>query len=76
MAKGQAELEIVLFSEIPLVKGVQVVGPLPKDMQGYLGFQVSVGANTKNGDGARKAIQYLIAPAAAPILKATGMEAK
>jgi molybdate transport system substrate-binding protein len=76
VAQGQAEVEIVPLSEIPLVHGVQTLGPLPGALQEYLRFQASVSANAKDAAAAKKAIQFLTGPAAAPVLKAHGMEAK
>jgi len=74
VATGQSELEIVPLSEVGLVKGVQIAGALPGDLQNYLRFQASVGANAKDAATAKKAIQFLTSPAAAPTFKAKGME--
>lgn len=76
VAQGQAEVEIVPLSEIPLVHGVQTLGPLPGALQEYLRFQASVSASAKDAAAAKKVIQFLTAPAAATVLKAHGMEAK
>jgi molybdate transport system substrate-binding protein len=75
VAEGRSEIEIVPLSEVPLVAGVQILGPLPGDLQNYLHFQASVGANAKDAAAAKKAIQYLTSSAAAPVFKAKGMEA-
>ena len=76
VAEGRSELDILPLSEIPLVKGVRTAGPLPGDLQNYLRFQVSVGVNAKDAVSAKKAIQFLTSPAAAPTFKAKGMETK
>jgi molybdate transport system substrate-binding protein len=76
VAQGKAEIEIVPLSEIPLVHGVETLGPLPGDLQNYLRFQASLGANAKDAAGAKKVIQSLTSPAAAPVFKAKGMEAR
>ena len=76
VASGKAEIEIVPLSEVPLVHGVEILGPLPGDLQNYLHFQASVGASAKDAAGAKKVIQFLTSPAAAPVLKAKGMEPK
>src|SRR3989442_315137 len=70
------KIEIVPLSELPLVKGVQAAGPLPGDLQNYLRFQASVAASAKDPAAAKKAIQFLTSPAAAPVFKAKGMETK
>jgi molybdate transport system substrate-binding protein len=76
VAQGQSEIEIIPLSEIPLVGGVEILGPLPGDLQNYLRFQASVGSNANDPGAARKAIQFLTSLAAAPAFKAKGMEAK
>jgi len=76
VAHGQSEIEIIPLSEIPLVGGVETLGPLPGDLQNYLRFQASVSASAKDPGAARKAIQFLTSPAAAPVFKSKGMEAK
>ena len=75
VAQGRSEIEIVPLSEVPLVAGVEILGPLPGDLQNYLHFQASVGTKAKDPAAAKKAIQYLTSPAAAPIFKTKGMEA-
>jgi molybdate transport system substrate-binding protein len=76
VAEGRSELDILPLSEIPLVKGVRVAGPLPGDLQNYLIFQASVGAHATEPGPAKKAIQFLTSPAAAAMFKAKGMETK
>jgi molybdate transport system substrate-binding protein len=76
VAQGHSEVEIIPLSEIPLVAGVQTLGPLPGDLQNFLHFQASVGANAKDAATAKKVIQFLTSAAAAPTYKAKGMEAK
>ncbi|MEO8052862.1 MAG: substrate-binding domain-containing protein [Acidobacteriota bacterium] len=76
VAQGRTEIEIVPLSEIPLVNGVQILGPLPGDLQHYLRFQAALSANAKDAGAATKAIQFLTSPAAAPVFKAKGMEPK
>lgn len=75
VAEGRSELDILPMSEIPLVKGVQIAGPLPGDLQHYLRFQASVGAHAKEPGSAKNAIQFLTSPAAVAAFKAKGMEA-
>ena len=76
VARGQSDVEIVPLSEIGLVPGVEALGPLPGDLQNYLRFQASVSAGAKDAAGAKKAIQFLTSPAAAPVFKAKGLETK
>ena len=76
VSEGKAEIEIVPLSEVPLVHGVEILGPLPGDLQNTLHFQASLGASAKAAAGAKKVIQYLTSPAAEPVLRSKGMEPK
>lgn len=70
VAKGETELEIIPISEIPLVRGVQILGPLPGELQSYVRFQASVSMTAGDAAVARKAIAFLISPVAAAVFKA------
>jgi molybdate transport system substrate-binding protein len=74
VAAGQADLVMTLMSEIVGVHGIELVGPLPADVQGYVNFAAGVGAKATNAEAAQKAIQFLTGPGAAPTYKALGME--
>jgi molybdate transport system substrate-binding protein len=77
VAEGKAEIVMTLTSEIlPAAPGVVLVGPLPAEVQGYVVFHAGVGTNAKNADGAKALVQFLKGPAAAPVYKAKGMEAR
>jgi molybdate transport system substrate-binding protein len=77
VAQGKADIVLTLVSEIlPAAPGVVLVGPLPPEVQGYVNFRAGVAANAKNVDGAKALVQFLKGPAAAPIYKAKGMEAR
>jgi molybdate transport system substrate-binding protein len=77
VADGKAEIVLTLVSEIlPAAPGVTLVGPLPAEVQGYVTFRAGVGTNAKNANEAKALVQYLKGPAAAPVYKAKGMEAR
>jgi molybdate transport system substrate-binding protein len=77
VAQGKADIVLTLESEIlPAAPGVVLIGPLPAEVQGYVTFHAGVGANAKNADGAKALVQFLKGPAAKPIYKAKGMEAR
>jgi len=75
VAKGKADLVLTLASEILPVHGIELVGPLPESLQGYVNFAAGVAAQTGNAEAAKSIIQFLTGPAAAPVYKAKGMEA-
>lgn len=74
VAHGQAELLITLVSEIVTVPGVDLVGPLPSEVQGYINFAAGVGSKAENADAANKVIGFLSSAAAAPTYKSGGLE--
>jgi molybdate transport system substrate-binding protein len=74
VAEGSAEMVLTLVSEILPAKGVELVGPLPADVQHYVNFAAGIGANSKNADAGKVVAKFLSGPAIRPTLKAKGME--
>lgn len=74
VASGQAELGFTQISEILPHPGVELAGPLPPGIQVYTAFQAVVGSNARQPEAARRLIEFLTAPAAAPVIRAKGME--
>ena len=75
VADGSAELILTLVSEIIPAPGVQLVGPLPAEVQNYVSMSAGVGAKATNSEAAKALIKFLSGPSVAPTLKAKGMEA-
>jgi molybdate transport system substrate-binding protein len=74
IASGEAELGIHQISEIVPVKGVTLVGPLPKEIQNTTTYAAGRSASTKDKEGADELIKYLSGPDAAAVLKSKGMD--
>ncbi len=74
IASGEAELGIHQISEIVPVKGVTLVGPLPKEIQSTTTYAAGLGASAKDPAAAKALIQYLSGPDAAAVLKSKGMD--
>lgn len=74
VAKGEAEIGIQQISEIIPVAGVELVGPLPSELQHMTIFSAAVGAGARNADSARRFVEFITSAAAAPVIKAKGME--
>ncbi len=74
VADGSVEMVLTLVSEILPAKGVDLVGPLPADVQHYVDFAVGIGPNSKNTDAGKALMKFFAGPAVAPTLKAKGME--
>jgi molybdate transport system substrate-binding protein len=76
LAKREAEMGIVQPMVVLGVPGVELVGPLPAELQNTTDFVfwAGVGASTKEAETATAFIKYLLAPDAARAIKAKGME--
>jgi molybdate transport system substrate-binding protein len=74
VADGSAGMIMTLVSEILPAPGVQLVGPLPADVQHYVNFATGISPNTKNTDAGKALAKFFSSPAVAPSLKAKGME--
>jgi molybdate transport system substrate-binding protein len=73
VARGEAEIGFQQVCELLPVPGVDLVGPLPPDIQEITTFSSGVHAKAKAPEAARALVEFLIAPAAAPVIKAKGM---
>ena len=74
VASGIVELGIAPVSEILPVRGVDLVGPFPKEVQSYVELTGAVGANAKEKEEAKKLLAFIIAPANLQVIKMKGME--
>lgn len=74
VASGEAELAFQQISELLPVPGIELVGPLPADIQKITVFSAGLHIGAKAPDAARALVEFLTAPAAAPITRKKGME--
>ena len=74
VAKGELELGVVVITQILTTPGVDLVGPLPPDIQFYISFEGAVSSQSRAPDAARALIRFLTGPVAIPVIKAQGME--
>ncbi len=74
VAKGEIELGMVVMTQIVTTAGVELVGPIPNEIQFYVRWFGGVTANSKAPEAARDFLKFLTGPAADPILKGQGME--
>ena len=74
VAKGELELGIGLTTQILTTDGVELVGPLPEEIQFYIAFAAGVSAQSQVPDAARALLNYLRSPAVIIVIKKQGME--
>jgi molybdate transport system substrate-binding protein len=73
LVAGDIDLGASQIPELMAVPGVDVVGPLPAELQTVTIFSVGLATGAKEADAARALIQFLAGPAAAPVYKAKGL---
>lgn len=74
VARGEAELGFQQLSELLPTSGIDIVGPLPDEAQQITPFSVGIVATSKEKEAAKALIDYLSSPAAAPIIRSTGLD--
>jgi molybdate transport system substrate-binding protein len=74
VAEGGADMVITLVSEILPTPGVQLVGPLPGELQNYISFAGGVGSKATDPAAAKALLTFLSSPGVASAYKAKGME--
>jgi molybdate transport system substrate-binding protein len=74
VADGRAELGIQQIAEIVPVPGVDLVGPIPHEIQHATAFAIAVVSAAPNPDAARAFVASFASPSARDIIRAHGME--
>jgi molybdate transport system substrate-binding protein len=74
VARGDVELGFQQLSELLPIEGIEIVGPLPAEVQKVSVFSAGVVASSQHAAAARALIQSLASPAAADTIAATGLE--
>ncbi|HEY4439923.1 MAG TPA: substrate-binding domain-containing protein, partial [Candidatus Elarobacter sp.] len=74
VARGDAAIGFQQLSELRPVPGIDVVGLIPPPVQKITLFAGGVVANAAHPAAARALLAYLAAPAAAPVISATGLQ--
>ena len=74
VVQGDAEIGLAQISEILAAPGVELVGPVPADIQGFTIFTTAIPANAKEPAAAKALIDFLTSAKAAGLLKLRGLE--
>jgi molybdate transport system substrate-binding protein len=73
-ARGDAEIAVQQISELKAVAGIDIVGPLPDEVQKISVFAAGIFRAAHNPDGASTLIKYLADPRLAEVVSSTGLE--
>ena len=74
VARGEPDMVVVVATRITGVPGVDLVGPIPEELQTKIGFAAGLSASAKERAAAQALIRFLTAPAAAATLRTNGVE--
>jgi molybdate transport system substrate-binding protein len=73
VVRGEAELAVQQISELMPVAGIDIVGPLPGDLQKISLFAAAIFTAARNPSGGAKLVSFLAEPRLAPILERKGL---
>lgn len=76
VAKGEVEMVVHQISEIVPVKGVTLVGPLPKAVQKVTVYSAGIATKATAPDVARAFVTFLTTPSVKPKFAAAGLDYK
>lgn len=74
LANGEADIGLQQISELLLFPGVDLVGPLPADIQLTSVFSAAIPSGSKERDGAKALIKFLASPVMIPAIKKMGID--
>jgi molybdate transport system substrate-binding protein len=74
VARGESELGFQQVSELIAVPGVDLVGPLPRELQKITVFSAGIATGAQQPDAGKALIAFLASPAAVPALARSGLE--
>ena len=74
VARGDAEIGFQQIAELLPVPGVDIVGPLPADLQNITVFSAGIATVSKEPEAGKALIKFLASPAARDTIVKSGME--
>jgi molybdate transport system substrate-binding protein len=74
VAKGDAEIGLQQVSELKPVAGIDIIGPLPADLQKITVFSAGIASVSKEPDAGKALIKFLTSPAAHDTIVNSGMD--
>jgi molybdate transport system substrate-binding protein len=74
VASGEAEMAIQTTSDLLPTPGIEIVGPLPAEIQSFTVISAGIGAGAVDPAAAKQLILLLASPAVYPVLRETGLE--
>lgn len=74
LVTGEADLAVQQISELKQVEGIEVIGPVPHDLQTPAVFSAGCMVDAKQAEAAEALLRYLASPQVVPVLRQSGLE--
>ncbi len=74
VAKGEAEIGVHQIAELMPIKGIDIVGELPAEIQTTLIYATGIHASAKQPEAARALARFLLLATSVPAIRKNGME--
>lgn len=74
VARGDAEIGFQQVSELLPIPGLDYVGPLPEEVQRVTVFSAGIAVGARHEEPARELIRFIGSPAAAAVIRKSGLE--
>ena len=74
LVTGEADLAVQQISELKQVGGIEVVGPIPRELQTPAVFSAGRMAASDRTAAADRLLRFLASPEVAPVLRESGLE--
>jgi molybdate transport system substrate-binding protein len=74
LVTGEADLAVQQISELKQIDGIEVVGPIPRELQTPAVFSAGRMVATPRPNEADRLLRFLASPEVAPALRASGLE--
>ena len=74
IARGEVEIGFQQLSELLPTKGIDILGPLPAEVQLITVFSAGTHAGARQPEAAKAWTRFLTSPAAAPVIRKKGLE--
>jgi molybdate transport system substrate-binding protein len=74
IAKGEAEIGVQQIPELAAVPGVEVIGPLPGNLQIITMFSAALDSKAATNEAAKAFLKFIAAPGAATAYKGKGLD--
>ena len=74
VAAGEVEIGVTAIATLMATSGLDIVGPIPPEIQSYVDFEAAVSTTASVPSIAKELIEFVTGPTAIPVIRSKGME--